>query len=311
MLLVCPNPTMDRQVFLDELHPGAVIRARKNRVFPGGKPVDVWRAMKAHEMDADLLVLVPEHDQGYASLLDEEGVRSEIFSVPGTLRDTMVLYEDAGRTTVINGPGVTLERDMWDRFVATVLERAEGQDWVAVTGSFPLGVTGDDVASLVTQLKTTGARVALDTGPTWLPAGIEAGPDLVTPNLAEAMQSLSGVPAVESVEVAETAERDSLEAARQLAAHGIEFAVVTVGSAGTAWARGEASGFVPAVKVDVVNPIGAGDAFIGGLLARLACGDEFGEAVAWGCATAASAVAQWVPGKADAAQTVALRKRIG
>ena len=43
------------------------------------------------------------------------------------------------------------------------------------------------------------------------------------------------------------------------------------------------------IEVDVVNPIGAGDAFLGGLVAWLEVGWGFPEAVRWGMATACSA----------------------
>lgn len=310
MLLVCPNPTMDRQVFVDELFPGAVLRATRNRAFPGGKPINVGRAARAHGVEAALLILLPEVNHGYRQLLVEEGTDALVHAVPGHVRDTVILYEGSGRVTVINGPGVEVSPAMWDGFVDRAGSHAQGHEWVAVTGSFPRGVGPVGVADLIRAIRGTGARVALDTGPQWFMAGLEAGVDLVAPNLAEARQALTGSPLVEAVEVPETAEHDAMEAARHLAGRGVEHVVVTVGAAGCAWANGKEAGFVPALDVPVVNPIGAGDAFLGGLLARLERGEDLHEAVAWGSATAASAVGQWVPGGADAERTGSLRRRL-
>ncbi|SDL23031.1 1-phosphofructokinase family hexose kinase [Tessaracoccus oleiagri] len=310
MLVVCMNPTMDRQVFLPELRPGSVSRATRNRRLAGGKPVDVLRAMAAHEFRPTLLVVLPEHNEGYLELLREEGLDAETHEVPGHLRETIICYEDSGRSTVINGQGQPMTDATWQPLRDALVRRAADEDWVVLSGSFPPGVSADQVARLVADLRAAGAKVALDTGPAWLAAALPAGPDLITPNLAEAQQALSAQHSVEAVEFGHGALDEALTTARELAARGVRYVVVTVGSAGAAWATPDASGTCASLEVETVNPIGAGDAFLGGLLATLAGGDDFAEAVAMGTATAASAVLQWIPGRADAAQVREFRERL-
>ena len=78
-------------------------------------------------------------------------------------------------------------------------------------------------------------------------------------------------------------------AAEELAARGARTVVVTLG-AGGALARGAASAEAPGVDVDVVSPLGAGDAFMGALGAGFAkrgwvpeaVGEALGEANAAG-----------------------------
>lgn len=330
MLLVCLNPTMDRQVFLSELHPGSVVRATRNRRLPGGKPIDVRRAMAAHGATPELLITLPEGNEGYPALLAAEGIAADILPVPGALRETVVLYEESGRATVINGRGEPHGDDTRRVVAAELTRRARTHRWVVLSGSFPPGYTDDDVRALVRDLHAAGARVALDTGPAWLSAALPALPDLITPNLAEAQQLGGAGPAVEAVEFGDSALADAQVAARTLAAAGIPYAVVTAGSAGAAWATADASGAQAALAVEAVNPIGAGDAFLGGILARI---DRAGsaadtasgaaslttasltaaalaDAVAWGAATAASAVRHTVPGAADAAEVAEFRSRL-
>jgi 2-dehydro-3-deoxygluconokinase len=65
---------------------------------------------------------------------------------------------------------------------------------------------------------------------------------------------------------------DPAEAAARLAAYGPSLAVVKLGAAGAvAWDNGEVRRVVP-LPVEVVDPVGAGDSFAGGLLADLAAG---------------------------------------
>lgn len=310
MLVVCPNPTIDRQVFVEAVEPGSVVRATRNRALAGGKPVDAIRAMQAHDVNPSLVVLLPEENPGYLALLADEGINATGHLVPGAIRETIVLFEDSGRATVINGQGTLVSQADWQDFCRVVAERATDEDWVVISGSFPPGVSDADIGSLIEAARVTGARVALDTGPSWLAAALPAKPDLITPNLDEAQATLTGKTALEAVEVADGALEHAAEAASELAASGIPFVVVTAGSAGTAWASGSDSGKYPIVAVDVRSPIGAGDAMIGGLMAKLSTGSTFSESVGWGVATAASAVQQWIPGKASADDVAELKRRL-
>lgn len=311
MLVVCLNPTMDRQVFVDEVTLGSVSRATSNRRLAGGKAVDVCRAMAAHGVVAPLLVALPARHDDYLELLAGEGIPATLHEVPGDLRETIVLYEGSGRATVINGQGQQVTPEVWADITSELVTRAGLEDWVVLSGSFPPGVTGADVHDLVASLRRAGAKVAVDTGPAWLREALPARPDLITPNLAEAQQALTARFGVEAVEFGDEALEDARAAARQLADHGIGHVVVTVGSAGSAWATADADGTCAAMPVETVNPIGAGDAFLGGLLARLAAGSSLPDAVRAGTATAASAVLQWIPGRADADQTRAFLEQLG
>lgn len=81
------------------------------------------------------------------------------------------------------------------------------------------------------------------------------------------------------------------ECAEALCELGARVAVVTMGADG-AIARGEASGQAPAPVVDVVSPLGAGDAFFGALAAEAHRGGWTPDAVAAGLGTAAEAGAR-------------------
>lgn len=306
MLVVCVNPTMDRQIFLSALQPGSVSRARRNERLAGGKPVDVLRAMAAHNFYPPLLVALPSNNEEYLGLLAAEGITVESFEVPGDLRETIVLYEDSGRSTVVNGQGHPMASGVWTGLADELVRRAADEDWVVLSGSFPPGVTGEDVCNLVRAIHLAGARVALDSGPSWLRAALPAKPDLITPNLAEAKMALRGEEGIEAVDVTEGAMAEAEETAVDLVELGIAHVVVTAGSAGVAWAMASSQGSTAAFDVETVNPIGAGDAFLGGLMARMAGGSPFADAVVWGVATAASAVTQWIPGRADSEQVRSL-----
>jgi pseudouridine kinase len=83
---------------------------------------------------------------------------------------------------------------------------------------------------------------------------------LMTPNGVEA-QALTGLP------VSDTAQ--GALAAKQLVATGVEIAIITLGHAGLVYATPEASGYVPSIEGEIIDPTGAGDALTAAVIYAL------------------------------------------
>lgn len=102
---------------------------------------------------------------------------------------------------------------------------------------------------------------------------------LIAPNEAEAeMICPHSVPHAD-VEVA-------LSAARHLVSHGVEIAIITMAEFGVAYATTEASGHIPAVRTNILDPTGAGDALTAAVIYALLNGIPLDEAVRLGVAAA-------------------------
>ncbi len=303
MLAICPNPTIDRLVILDILVPGMVDRVRENRAYPAGKSVSAARGCLANGAAPRVHVLLPTTGSDwYLDTLRSEGMDVTSHACPGAVRESIIVLEDGGRVTVLNGPGAPVSEARWDEFVQASTVGLRPGEWVICSGSFPPGVGPDALAGLVSAIAATGARLALDTGPAWMPFALR-GPDLpamITPNLAEAEAILTGEAAPEATGIGDDALARAAGAAAGLYDRGIEHVVVTAGSAGLAWATRQGAGVLPGRKVNVRNPIGAGDAFLGGLVSRLEAGLDFADAAGWGMATSCAAIEQWSPGGATA-----------
>jgi sugar/nucleoside kinase (ribokinase family) len=89
---------------------------------------------------------------------------------------------------------------------------------------------------------------------------------------------------------------------------------VTAGAAGTAFGSTELDSgrivWLPTVAVDVVNPIGAGDSFVGGLVEALESGRSPEEAVVFAVATATASVEQELAGGVDPSRARELAARL-
>jgi pseudouridine kinase len=101
---------------------------------------------------------------------------------------------------------------------------------------------------------------------------------LVTPNTAEA-EALTGLP-VSNVD-------EALFAARYLTALGVRVAIITMAELGLVYAAGDLSGHIPAIRTEIVDFTGAGDALTAAVIFALLHGIPIEEAVRLGVAAAA------------------------
>jgi len=104
-----------------------------------------------------------------------------------------------------------------------------------------------------------------------------AGLAIVTPNVAEA-----GILCGAKI----PGRREAVKAAQKLVAAGVETAIITMGPEGLCYATSTESGHVPAIKVEVVDYTGAGDALTAGMVFGLLNDFPLDEAVRLGVSAA-------------------------
>ena len=318
MIVVTPNLCIDRTHWLDHLEPGTVNRPRRAEATAGGKGVNVARALRDLGRTPTVLGYRPAAggDQ-LERLLRAEGLASSLVDAPGELRSAIVVVEDSGRATVLNEPGPTLDAAYRDALLDRVAEQlvGTGARLVIGSGSLPPGLPADTYAELCRTAREYGAQVVVDTARAALAGVLAAEPDLVTPNLAEAESMHTGVVVESSAHAEDRAEirERACRAVRSLRAAGARRAVVTAGAHGAAYADDEGELWCDAPAVAAVNPIGAGDAFVGGVADHLLSGAGWREAVRRGVLVASAAVEHPQAGRVDpgrVSQLVAARGRV-
>lgn len=297
IVTVTLNPSLDRAMEVGRLERGEVIRATAARLDPGGKGVNVSRALLANGVPS-VAVLPCGGDEGgqLVRLLEAEGV--EVLAVPisGRTRSNVTLAEPDGTVTKVNEPGPALLRVEFDEITGRVLARAGSADWVVLCGSVPPGMPADTYARLCRRLRTAGIRVAVDTSGPALREAAVAGATLVKPNRDELAEVVGAAPA----ELAGLA--DVVAAARQLRSWGAGTVLASLGADGAVLvdADGVAAGTCPVARPR--STVGAGDALLAGFLAAGAHGSAaLAEGLAWGAA-AVSLPGSRMPGPADIAR---------
>ncbi|BBG05210.1 1-phosphofructokinase [Pseudonocardia autotrophica] len=274
---VTPNPSLDRSVELEHLHRGGVHRATAVRVDPGGKGVNVARALAAagHRTVA-LLPTGSAPGERLAALLEPTEVTTVTVPIAGATRVNITLAEPGGVTTKINEPGPVLTPDETEALAARAQTLCAKASWLVGCGSLPGGVGEDFLARLVRRCRRPGLRIAIDTSGAPLRHTVAAAPDLVKPNHAE-LAELVGRPLGSLGDV--------LVAARELRARGIGAVLVSLGAGGALLVDRSGEYHARTPPITVRSTVGAGDSTLAGFLAAGGAGpDALRQAVAHGAA---------------------------
>ncbi len=291
-----PNPSLDKTLVLDApLRPGAVQRAVGHSAEPGGKGVNISRALTAAGIPS-LAVLPGDPGDAVLLALQEIQVPARALPLGAPLRTNTAITDQAGVTTKINEPGPEFDAALTDALLQLLLEASAGAAWVALAGSLPPGVPVDFYAQAITALRETFGEqaplIALDTSGAPLAAALPAAPDLIKPNAEELLELHAAMRGVSSSGVDEQAQAEALEAdpmrAAQLAVelqnYGARSALITLGAHGAVLlphpsAEHSEEPAEPAAALRAWGPpitlrstVGAGDASLAGFLASAQSG---------------------------------------
>jgi len=271
------NPSVDRTVEVEALARGEVMRALGVRVDPGGKGINVSRALASHGIPTRAVVTIGGAEgEHLVTLLRGTGI--EIVQVPiqGAIRSNITVVEPDGTTTKFNEPGAELSPEELNAVFDAVANAVESADWLVASGSLPPGTPAEVYADLVRALAGSGIRVAIDTSGPALEAVLAAEPALVKPNRDE----LSEVTGQRLLTIA-----DVVEAACRLRDRGAGAVLASLGADGAVLVDGDGAIHGQTPVVSPLSSVGAGDAMLAGFLAGGGTGARaLTEGLAWGAA---------------------------
>lgn len=201
--------------------------------------------------------------------IDVSTVRRERYGRTGA---AIITVRDDGDNTIVVASGVNtlvnVNRD--------VSQQINVGDVVLTQGEVPV----QTIVEAAARAEQAGARFVLNLAPVVdVPAEVLAVCDPLIVNEHEAAE----------LGLIEVDEEDWTAAARRTIGR-VRSIAITLGAKGAAFASRSGSGLVDALPVTVVDTIGAGDAFTGGLAAALAAGTDLEVAVQGGVREAAVVV---------------------
>lgn len=295
IVTVTPNPSIDRTVTLaTPLTRGAVHRVSSVTTEPGGKGVNVARALSLAGVDAVALLPASGTDP-MVTALQASAVPFRCVPITAPVRTNIAVTEKDGTTTKINEPGALLDGVAIDTLTSSVIGSAEHASWVVMSGSLPPGVPDSWYAEVVAMLAPYGCKVAIDTSEGPLAALVEgfdrAAPDLIKPNAEELAGVIGFSPQALEAAVAQGDPESVVSAAQRLVDRGVGAVLATLGAAGAVLVNDAGAWLATPPPIVPRSTVGAGDSSLAGYVRADAGGAEPPQrlqmAVAYGSAAAA------------------------
>jgi ribokinase len=301
-VVVLGSSGFDLTIHLSRLpKPGETLLGKDLHTGPGGKGANA--AIAARRAGADVTFLTAFGDDDFGRRIADhdraEGLDlTHAKTVAGQANQVALIFvSEDGENLIGVAPGASLHLSPAD------------MDGLPDSVFPPSGVLlacleipVETVARGLERARAAGMRTVLNPAPAnraIMEAPLLDLVDVLTPNQEEA-RALTGVDT-------QTPE-GALVAARFLRAQGANAVVVTLGADGCLIVSSEAEQRIPACRMNVVDTVGAGDAFNGALAVALAEGKALADAAAIACAAGALAVTR--PGAQGALPTRAEIERL-
>jgi 1-phosphofructokinase/tagatose 6-phosphate kinase len=188
IITVTLNSALDKTLEVPNFTPGRRHRTVDQTTYPGGKGVNIARAIKRLGQPVIATGL-----QGGATgtrivdALTEEQILSAFVRIREESRtNTAVLDPTNGQHTEINERGPSVSVQEMELFRDKLLYLAQGASMCVFAGSLPRGVDAGVYGELIREVRKLGVMTMIDTDGDPLRAAVRAEPDLVSPNELEA-----------------------------------------------------------------------------------------------------------------------------
>ncbi|MCB5954556.1 hexose kinase [Enterococcus sp. CWB-B31] len=263
ILTVTLNPSIDISYFVDHFQLDTVNRTTKITKTPGGKGLNVTRVLK----QMNIPVLATGFIGGHIGELLKEGldyakIQHSFSPIKGETRDCIAILSENKQTEVLEA-GPTISEEEISAFLEHFSVLIKDTELITISGSLPEGFSPDFYQQLLALAAKEKRPVLLDTSGNYMYHALAGKhkPFLIKPNHHEIAEFLQKK-ASKDIEVLRDYLNDPLF-------DDIEYIIVTLGSEGALIKNKETLFKASLPKIDVVSPVGSGDASLAGIAAAL------------------------------------------
>ncbi len=253
ILSVCPNPSIDCTVELEQLNVGRLNRVNNKIITCSGKALN--SAIGVRRLGGDSFAtgfMYDENGSLFQQTLDNEGVKHTFVWNKGSVRMNYKIVDNKSMLTEINDKGEVVEREKQKELLSLVANLSKKASVVIISGSLPEGVSDDYYGELVKSVDKN-AKVIVDTSSQKLLSAISNGVYLVKPNLTELQDTVGKK--LETIE-------EYLEGCNYLIDKGAENVLLSLGRKGAILTNKNQAYFCKSASVAVNSTVGAGDSMV-------------------------------------------------
>ena len=277
IITVTTNPSIDRTIGVDALTLGGVNRGALTAVDPGGKGVNVSRALASYGAKTHAVLICGDlGSQWFSKKLNALQIAHHVIKAEGITRSNITLQEANGTVTKINEPGFELSKEVLHELYETLDGLELKGAWVVLAGRLNPGAGVNTYRDLAQFVRDRGAYVAIDGSGPEFKAAIEVKPELIKPNQFE-LAELVGKP-IKTI-------HDVISAAREIIETGVNQVLCSLGKDGAILITKNEVMHCEPEQTAVGTPVGAGDILLAIYLGGGAKPAALKDAIAWSAAS--------------------------
>ncbi len=292
ILCIGTTPAAQRVMVFNSLAANAVNRAVQTLEGPAGKSVNVAKVLRVlGERPVAVGLLGGARGQAIQADLQSRGIETGFLQVKAPTRQCVTLLDLRSQTqTELVEESAPVEPALFEQLLHSIHKWSPRCGALVMSGTVAPGGTPDFYTVCVKIANAEGAISVLDAQGIALMESLDSNPGLVKPNRSELAASVGRVL---------NDEAEVRSAMRELVESGARRVVVTAGPEPAIAFDGKSFWRITPPAIQARNPIGSGDAFTAGLVARLLHGDDLGEAARWGAAAGAANALTLMPGELE------------
>ncbi len=278
------NPSLDYIVGVEDFQPGLVNRTMSERVFAGGKGINVSLVLNNLGFaNTALGFLAGFTGQEIERQLEAEGVQTDFIQIPdGISRINLKIRSDV--ESEINGMGPAIRNEDIQK-LNEKLDGLQDGDVLVLAGSIPAGMPESMYRDIMNRLQDKNLKIAVDATKDLLMNVLPYHPFVIKPNNHE-LGEIFGTRVADKKQAVMYAKRLQEQGARNVIVSMAGEGAVFVGEDGSEYESEAPSG-------QVVNSVGAGDSMVAGFLAGYLGTGDYREAFKLGiCTGSASAFSE-------------------
>ena len=275
------SPSVDVTIELDQLNVGKVNIVKNKTLSFTGKALNV--AIGISRLGADAYAtgfMYNENGAMFERALDKEGVPFAFVWNSGRVRENYKCIDKRSMLTEINDVGGQVAAEKLGELSHMIRNLSSRSDVTVITGGLPRGVDASFYREIFRCVDPKSLRIA-DTEGAKMFAALEAGIDLVKPNLEELEETLGR----------EFRDKDDMLAGcREILDRGAKIVLLSLGKDGAVITNGTKNYYCKSINVAVNSTVGAGDGMVAAAAVMLQQGADLPDILRAGVAAGTATV---------------------
>lgn len=283
IITITLNTALDRTLRIEKpLNVGKPNRAVSSHLEPGGKGINVSRAIKALGGDSVALgFCAGTNGRIIKDALTSADIHHDFVDIMGQTRVNTQIIDEQGGHTEVNEPGSKLEDADFLRLIDRMENYLDEGNIFVVAGSCPPGFSMKNYRKLCKTIKRAGCKLIIDALGEMLLTSLECEPDFVKPNIFELAEAVGDKPSADP-EIVVASARKMLE----MGAHAVCVSMAQEGALLVSKDEPEALYVNSNPKIYDEGSVGTGDAMVGAIANSMSKGLRFDEMARFAVATA-------------------------